>query len=424
VKWPLSSLWRRLPGGAFARNVLIIASGSTLGQLLVVAASPVLTRLYTPEQFGVLGVYIASIVLLSSVSTLCYELAIPIPEDDDTAKHLLQLALSLNLGFAITLGLVLFLAGDTLFGWLKWETLAPYAGFLPLGTFLIASYQSLTYWAVRKGHYRTIAATKLWQGLGNVITQLALGFAGAGTLGLLTGDAVGRGAGIVRLARSVPGLFQWPDTRDLLASARRYKKFPIWSTGSTLINRLGLQLPQLFMATAFGPREAGWYLLTQRVLGTPTSLVGQAVAQVFLNRIAEIRREQPERASAFYLNIVGRMALMGGLPILVLGVAIGGAFGWLFGERWEMAGRMVQILSPMFAAQWTFSPTSQILVVFERQELQLVWDVFRLVSLGGALAYVRWAGMDALGAIAAISVAMTIAYFALGAINYLVVHRL
>jgi len=423
VKWPLSSLWRRLPGGAFARNVLVIASGSTLGQLLVVAASPLLTRLYTPEQFGILGVYMASILLLSGVSTLRYELAIPIPKDDNTAKHLLQLALGLSLGFTIALGLVLFLADDALFGWLKWETLAPYAGFLPLGTFLIASYQSLTYWAVRKGHYSTIAATKLWQGLGNVTAQLVLGLAGAGAFGLLTGDAVGRSAGITRLARNVPGLFRWPDTRALLASARRYKKFPIWSTGSTLINRLGLQLPQLFMATAFGPREAGWYLLTQRVLGTPTSLVGQAVAQVFLNRIAEIRREQPELAPAFYLNIVGRMALMGGLPILVLGVVLGVAFGWLFGEEWKMAGWMVQILAPMFAAQWTFSPTSQILVVFERQELQLVWDVLRLALLGSSLAYAHWADMDALGTTAAISTAMTLAYLVLGVITYRALRR-
>ena len=423
MKRSLSSLWRRLPGGAFARNVLVIAGGSTLGQLLVVAASPLLTRLYTPEQFGVLGVYVASVLLFSGVSTLRYELAIPLPNDDAVAKRLLQLTLGLSLSFSLALGLVMLWVGNALLGWLKWSDLTPYTAFLPLGTFLIASYQSLTYWAVRRGQYRTIAATKLWQGLGNVVTQLVLGLAGVGTLGLLTGDAVGRGAGITRLARDVPGLLQRPDLRALLDAARRYRKFPIWSTGSTFINRFGLQLPQLFMATAFGPREAGWYLLTQRVLGTPTSLVGQAVAQVFLNRIAEIRREQPQRAPAFYLGIVGRMALMGGLPILVLGVVLGGTFGWLFGEEWKMAGRMVQILAPMFATQWTFSPTSQILVVFERQELQLVWDVLRLVLLGSALAYARGVGVDALGATTAISAAMTLAYVVLGVMNYRAVRQ-
>ena len=413
-----SRLWRRLPGGAFARNVLVIAGGSTLGQLLAVAASPLLTRLYAPEQFGVLGVYMASIALLSGVATLRYELAIPLPKDGATAKRLLQLALGLSLGFALTLALVLLWFGSTLLGWLGWDELIPYTAFLPLGTFLIASYQSLTYWAVRSGQYRIIATTKLWQGVGNVTTQIALGLVGAGALGLLAGDAVGRSAGITRLARGVPGLFRLPDARALLDTARRYRKFPIWSTGSTFINRFGLQLPQLFMATAFGPREAGWYLLTQRVLGMPTSLVGQAVAQVFLNRIAEIRREQPQRAPGFYLGIVGRMALMGGLPILVLGVSLGGAFGWLFGKEWSTAGRMVQILAPMFAAYWTFFPTSQILIVFERQELQLVWDVLRLVLLGSALAYARWADMDALGSTAAISAAMTFAYLVLGVMNY------
>jgi len=418
VKKSLSGLWRSLPGGAFARNVLVIASGSTLGQFLVVAASPLLTRLYTPEQFGILGVYMASILLLSGVSTLRYEMAIPLPKEDAAAKHLLQLALGLSLGFSLILGLILFWGAEALLRWLRWGELAPYAAFLPLGTFLIASYQSLTFWAVRSGLYQDIAATRLWQGLGNVITQLVLGLIGVGALGLLTGDAVGRSAGITRLARGVPNLFQRPDLKALREAASRYKKFPIWSTASTFINRLGLQLPQLFMATAFGPREAGWYLLTQRVLGIPTSLVGQAVAQVFLNRIAEIRREEPDRALAFYLNIVKRMALVGGLPILFLGIVLGGAFGWLFGEEWKTAGRMVQILAPMFAAQWTFSPTSQILVVFERQELQFVWDVLRLALLGSALVYVHFVNFDVVGAAIAISMAMAIAYFVLGAINY------
>ena len=414
----LSNLLTRLPGGAFARNVIVIASGSTLGQLLVVAASPLLTRLYSPEQFGVLGMYLASVALLSGVSTLRYELAIPLPRQDDTARHLLQLALGLSLGFSLFLALVLFCAGDALLGWLKWGTLAPYATFLPLGTFLIASYQSLTYWAVRRGKYRVIATTKMLQGIGNVITQLLFGLAGLGVLGLFAGDVVGRSAGIASLIRGVPSLFKRPDPSVLLGIAKRYRKFPIWSTGSTLINRLGLQLPQIFMATVFGPREAGWYLLTQRVLGVPISLVGQAVAQVFLNRIAEIRREQPELALAFYSNTVKRMALVGGFPIVVLGLILGGSFGWLFGKEWETAGRMVQILSPMFAAQWTFSPASQILIVYERQELQLFWDTLRLILLMLALVYTRWVGLGALESTGIISIAMTSAYLILGVINY------
>lgn len=413
-----SSLARTLSRGTFARNVLVIASGSTLGQLLVVAASPLLTRMYTPEQFGVLGVYIAGILLLSGIATMRYELAIPLPAEDREARSLLQLALGLSAGFSALLLVVSLVGKGFPLAWVGLEELQPYAPFLPLGTWLISSYQSLTYWAVRKGRYHTLAATKLWQALGNIAVQLVLGITKLGTLGLLLGDAAGRSAGITQLARGVPGLFTPSCTGELLQVARRYSKFPMWSMGSTLINRLGLQLPQLFVATTFGPREAGWYLLTQRVLGTPISLVGQAVAQVFLNRIAELRREDPERAPGFYLGIVTRMALVGGLPILVGGFLLGEAFGWIFGPEWVPAGRIVQLLTPMFAIQWTFSPTSQILIVFERQELQLLWDASRLVALAASLYYVRWTGGDVFAAVTAISMAMSLAYLGLGAMNY------
>ena len=418
----MKRLWQKLlnaiPGGAFARSVLLIAGGSTLGQLIVIAASPILTRLYTPEYFGILGVYVASIMLLAGVSTLRYELAVPLPKNEDVAKILLQLALLLSFGFSILLLLVFAYKGKSILEFVGLSELAPYAYFLPLGTLLIASYQSLTYWAVRKGQYRTLAATKLWQGLGNVATQLVLGVFGVGALGLLAGDAAGRSAGISRLARGVPGIFRLPDFRQLRKVAFRYKKFPLWSTGSTLINRLGLQLPQLFMAATFGSREAGWYLLTQRVMGMPVNLIGQAVAQVFLNQIAEIKRERPDQAGAFYLGVVKRMALIGGIPILIGGLLLGELFGLIFGEGWTTAGRMVQILTPMFAAQWTFSPTSQILIVFEKQEVQLAWDVIRLISLGAVLVYARRVGLDPLFTVVGISVTMTLAYLLLGAMNY------
>jgi O-antigen/teichoic acid export membrane protein len=47
-------LGRLLPESAFLRKLSVLASGSILGQVLVILSSPFLTRLFTPEEFGVL----------------------------------------------------------------------------------------------------------------------------------------------------------------------------------------------------------------------------------------------------------------------------------------------------------------------------------------------------------------------------------
>jgi len=423
VKFSRNNAMRKLSVSTFAKNVLLIAGGSAVGQLLAVVVSPVLTRLFTPEQFGVLAIYIASIMLLSGIATLRYELAIPLPRKDVVATCLLKIALGSSVIVSFFVGVVLLIWGRDILAFFGLDSLIPYRAFLPLGVFLLASYQSFSYWAIRKGHYRVLAKTKLIQSVGNVTAQLASGLLSFGALGLLLGDLLGRSLGILQLAKTAPEHFIKLNIPLLINAAIRYKKFPLFSTISGFVNRLGLQLPQFFLASMYGPGVAGWYLLVQRIMGAPVNLIGQAVSQVFLNKIADIRREQPGNAYKFYMKMIKRMFFLGALPILCVGIILGWGFEWIFGERWEEAGRMMQVLSPMYAVQWVFSPTSQVLMVFEKQEVQLIWDMFRLLTLSVGFFYASRVNLEVMSTIVLISVILTFNYFILGLLNIYILRQ-
>jgi lipopolysaccharide exporter len=360
--------WSRVPGGAFARSVVTLASGTAVAQVLLVLALPVLTRLYTPADYGALAVYSSTLTVLVVLASLRYEAAIPLPEDEAVAGSLLALTLVILAAMTVLVSLLVWLAGDQFITRANVPVLRPYRWLVPLGFLGAGAYQALSYWAIRRGAFGRIARTKLSQGVGQVVAQVGFGLAGTGAPGLLVGDVIGRvagGGGLALLAlRGRP--FARVTAASLASAAGRYRRFPLLTTWSGLLNVGSLQLPSILFSAGFGAAAAGLYALSYKTLVLPTMLVGQAVGQVFLSRAAGVARE-PERLR----TLTERTALAlfgGGLPVFCL-VAFAGPqlFATVMGNRWEEAGRYAQVLAPWFAVWLVSNPLSGLLTVREWQ---------------------------------------------------------
>ena len=146
-------LRRLLPKGRLRRAVVILTTGTAFGQLLVLIASPLLTRLYTPEDFGVLGVFSALLMVFGIAVSLCYELAIPLAEDDARMVNLLALSLVLALLVSSLFGVSVWLWGDLVTGWLNTEALRPLLWLLPVGLLAMGCNRALTHWAIRRQEF-------------------------------------------------------------------------------------------------------------------------------------------------------------------------------------------------------------------------------------------------------------------------------
>jgi O-antigen/teichoic acid export membrane protein len=375
-----------MPGGAFARSVLTLASGTAIAQLLLALAMPVLARLYSPADYGTLAVYASTLTVLLVVASLRYELAIPLPEDEAVAGSLLVLALILVGAMTAVVSLVVWLGGDAFVAAVKVPVLRPYRWLIPVGFLGAGTYQALSYWAIRRGAFSRVARTKLSQGIGQVVTQIALGLARAGAPGLLVGDVVGRVAGGGGLA--LLALRDRPAARvtraSLVAAAGRYSRFPLLTTWAGLLNIGSLQLPSILFAASFGAAAAGLYALSYKMLVLPTMLVAQAVGQVFLSRATTTARE-PERLR----QLTERTALVlfaCGLPVFAA-VALGGPqlFAAVMGSRWEEAGRYAQVLAPWFVVWLVSNPLSGLLSVREWQGSALAFSGLEFALRLGSL---------------------------------------
>lgn len=398
-----------LPKGGLAKGVAVLVSGSVLGSALAVLASPFLTRLFSPEDFGILAVFNSILEILGVIACWRYQLAIPLPKDDQTAGNLVLLCLEV-LGFMIFITcLGIWFWGDRFLVLIQAEVLGPYLWYLPLALFFLGGFQIFSHWAIRKKDFGAIAKSTLSQEGGTVVTQLSMGLGNFGPAGLLVGKILGQIIGtihLVKLLGSGKNLHWYSGGgSQIRETAVQYKRFPFYSTWSGLFNTVSKNLPVLLLTYYFGPAIAGFFALSRRVLQTPMNLIGQAIAKVFFSEASEAIRVG--KISSLTEKVYVRLLQVGTPLILIIGLAAPEVFSLVFGDKWREAGVYTQWLAPFIFLVFITTPMGTLPSVLGKQKQELVFQttllIGRIVSLivGGTLhdpriAIALYAGSSAL----------------------------
>lgn len=386
---------------SFASDVLKLVGGTAFAQALAVMASPILTRLYGPEAFGIAALFTSITGLIGVVACLRYEMAIMLPKKDETAANLLGLSLIIAASISILLVPTIWIVRDPLLRLLNALELAPYMWLVPLAVFLSGIFLALNYWNSRTKRFGRLSIARINASIGSTGTQLVAGLAGYSTGGSLIG------AGIIGSAIStmVLGGQIWRDDhkifeksislRELKAGLLRYKQFPIFDIWSSLLNFISLQLPIFMLSVFFTPMEVGYYAICNRLLFFPSSLIGTSISQVFFQRssVANLDGNLSLVVEATLIRLIS----IGLYPFLLLSLIGQDLFIIVFGLPWAEAGVYTQILSLWTLIVFISSPMSILLIVREKQRIQLIFNVFfistRFLSLyiGGLLSNVRLA---------------------------------
>lgn len=388
----ITSRIKSLRQSSFVRSVSVLVGGTAFAQLLALLALPVLTRLYSPEEFGLLAVFVALLTILSVVAALRYEIAIPIPEKDEDAINLLALALATVVFIAALIGIVVLCFSGRIAELLKNPVLADYLWLLPIGVLVTGAYSAFQFWATRMKAFPLIARTRLEQAIGGVLTQLGMGWAGFGALGLIVGQVISTGAGFVSLVRgslksngSLSRNVSFPAMKSVAAT---YSRYPKYSTVEALMDAASIQVPLLIIAGFAVSAEVGFLMLTMRVMQAPLSLIGSAVSQVYFARGVEEYRQG--RLGAFTALTVTRLGMLGVGPLIFAGMIAPSAASFAFGSDWERVGVLIAWMTPSFIFQMLASPVSMSLHITGSQRTALVLQtsglLFRvLVVIGTAV---------------------------------------
>ncbi len=372
----------------FVKSVGVLVGGTAFAQALMVLVLPLLTRLYTPEDFSVLAVYASILGIISVAACLRLEIAIPLPQRDEDAANLLALALCSSAGVAGLSAVIIWLFPVQIVQLVAQPKLLPYLWLLPLGIWLSSSYAALQLWTTRKKKFPVIAKTRMTQAIGGASTQVGLGWVGIAPLGLVLGQMISSSAGIIGLARHalkhdrvVLHSVAWSEMRRIFFE---YGRFPKYSMLESLANSASAHLPILIIAAMVAGPEAGFLMLAIKVMASPMSLIGAAVSQVYLSRAPE--ELQAGTLSKFTANTLGGLAKIGVGPLIFAGILAPVVFPIIFGTQWQRAGELVCWMTPWFGMQFLASPVSMTLHVTKNQRTALILQILGLVLRVGTVA--------------------------------------
>ncbi len=389
---------------SFAWNVSIMLAGTVAGQAVSLLLSPVLTRVFTPDQFGYLSVYSAVLMILGVVASLGLELAIPICMKDRDCANLLALCGLALAGTTSILVLVTCLVPGSVLSVLSLGPLASYRYLLPIGFACLGGYYIVVAVATRASAFKEIARTRISQGISGPVSQILLGLMGVGTPGLVIGYIIGQSSGTLLLLtrcvlpkRAWLQQITWP---GIVAVARRYISFPLFASWARVLDAAGSGLILFVLFSAcYSSKVAGFMFLSERVIWRPLLLVSTSLLQVFTGEAGRAVSQNPAQLRRRFYQVVPRQFLLVTGWIVLANILAAWAFPLLFGEQWAAAIPYLRALSVSYLLQAILHPVSTTLQMLEHQVTAAIWQVSRLVIVVAGVMLAWDGGYSALTAL-------------------------
>lgn len=403
----------------------ILTVGSGFARVIGMVSIPVLTRMYTPEDFGVMAVFIALVAIVAPLPTLRYVLALPLPRHDGLAMNLMALSAALMLIIGMVLAFTLALFAEPLLTLMSLEVLAPWWWLIVLALIGSGIYEILSFWATRRRAYKAIAHTQISQSAAGAVVKIVFGAFGTGPIGLLVGQVVAQSGGIGTFVRQFLGEWRanWRHVRRsrLKRVAIRHRGFPIYRLPSQFLLVFSQQAPVMFAAALFGVATAGQLGLALAVVALPLSLLGGSLGRALYGEAASISMRDPARLFSMVRLVQIRLFGLALAPATVLFLFGSPIFMLIFGPNWEQAGHFASFLAIYLPFQFTSSPLMQMMNLLNAQHMFLGINALRALSLLGLGYAVSSLELSAKGFVASYSVLAAMTYIA---ISVYVIHRL
>ncbi|WP_171030944.1 MULTISPECIES: lipopolysaccharide biosynthesis protein [Pseudomonas] len=365
--------------GDFNRSFIALASGTLVAQAVPIAISPVLTRLFSPEQLGGFALFVAITTVLGGIAAARYEMAIMLPERQEEAESLAWLSGIIASFFCLLLIVPCLFWKSTVAAMVGDQTLADVLPWLPLAVWSLTLGAIFSALVCRRKKFSTLARANVLKSFGMSGAQVVGGFASTGMTGLVIGHLLGTLGFITGLARPAAGDCHGdkPTCMSLKQVAYRYRDFPKYSMWATLANGISVNVLSFLLSTFYSLAALGFYNLVQRVLAAPSAVVGSAIGQVFYQRASVELRESGNMRRSFRAAWL-RLLAISIPPFLVIYLFAEPLFAWVFGENWRVAGTYAEILAPLFWIRFWVSPLSSTNQILQNNWIGLVANLVLL----------------------------------------------
>ena len=361
-----------LPANDMLSDSLKLFSGTTLGQIIPFLAGPILSRLYSPSDFGLYALLSSTAGILSIISTGAYEYAVLTADNEEESDQLSLLSAFLSAAFSALSGIIIAIMlvfaqpwAENSLGWI-WLIIPIFIVFQGLTN--VSNYslnRQQRYGRMSKGKFLKSLFTTLFQvilGVAKIPWGLFPGTVG-GTIISSSYQCFGVKDNLIRASKA----FSFVNLKKL---AKKYYRFPAFTMPSQLLNELSVQVPVYLLKAFFTTAVVGIYALPQKLLNVPVMLIGNSIGQVYFQKAAQQRNDFPALAETTK-SLFRFLFRIGVLPFSIILVFGDHLFPWIFGAEWQQSGIFAQMLSPWLLFVLIGSPISKLFTVQNKQKLGL-----------------------------------------------------
>jgi O-antigen/teichoic acid export membrane protein len=412
----------------FTRNVLVLLSGTSVAQALPIAVTPILARLFSPGDFGLLYLFAAISSMLAMLSTGKYEMAILLPEEEEEADQLWVLSALLSLCSGLLFFFIFLFTREIIAGWLNEPDLAFIFLLLPLQVCIYSLNETFRYWFNRREKFGILSLSQIILSVSNALGRMGMGWLRLGGLGLVLGTVMAQLILLLYLiARFIRlggrRIIEKVSLESLKKLAFRYQQFPRNMVSGGLFHSGANQSPPILLNSFYTAGVAGHYGIMNRLTRVPISTLGRAYEEVFKQQASEALRQSGHFRPLFFRTIA-QLAGIAFLPFLALAFFAPDVFEWILGADWRQAGIYTRIFTlPMFL-QFVLTPLLPVFYLGGKTKWYTLSHLFQLILvILAVLAARNWDPDETITVIYSLAGAYTLAYLISFVLMFIIIQK-
>lgn len=361
----------------FVKNVFTLLSGATIAQVIALITIPVLTRLYTPEDFGYIAIYLSITNIIAAVSSGRYELAIMLPKKKEDAlaifKGIIRWVAIISI-IAFVLMVIVKKSNHKIADFVQ----PNYFYFLPLSVFTVALSNAYLQWYTRVKKFKLQANAKIVKSAASSGVNIGLGhFFQIKSLGLFFGHIAGQASQfilfVIRFIKEEKKNLKFIDREKVKQQLKENRNFPYFSAPMAFLNAISVDVLIYVLNLFYSTSLVGFYSNANKVINYPLSLISQSFTSVFYQKMTETNKKMKLYLISYFSNF--GIATLAMLPIIFWGEEI---FSFVLGNEWSIAGSIAKYLSPLTIASFAMRSVSNIFSLTRRNGTLLIWQILYL----------------------------------------------
>lgn len=372
------------------RNIAFLLGGTGIAQVFTFAVSPVLTRLYTPKDFGVLGVILAVSSIIAVVAHFRLNLAIALAASLEQAKVILKSSIIITFIVCALLSCSTYIYGQVV-GDQHYTILITFLIFI--FSLLNSNIDLLNYWQSYRNRHKESARNSVIRSISTGIFQIVLN--SFTSLGLILGAIIGASASIFMYVREIYKVGESRITapinlKIIKETVKEYKTFPLYSMPQGFLASASLNAVPIVLGSVFGIAVAGQYWLAYRILLAPIALLGGAYRQVLHPLFSNVKTPIQIKLQAAKTHTLYFFMLL--IPVMFLCfLYLEDIFKLIFGVGWTQAGSFAGWLILCFSLDIAKIPSISIIHALKLHKKFLIFEFIlglsRLLTLLYSLNY-------------------------------------